>query len=69
MQRPQSSGIDMTGFSFAKPAAKHKGFSLPPPSKQGLINLNPTWAASTVETQHKGGGQDEQLRTPKNLYV
>ncbi|KAJ5168563.1 uncharacterized protein N7482_004157 [Penicillium canariense] len=29
MQRPQSCGIDMTGFSFTRPANQPKGFSLP----------------------------------------
>lgn len=30
MQRPQSSGIDVTGFSFARPANQPKGFTLKP---------------------------------------
>jgi hypothetical protein len=69
MQRPQSSGIDLAGFSFAKPAANQKTFSLRALPKQGLINLNSTWAAGTTEGQSKDGGQDEQFLAPKNQCV
>ncbi|KAJ6095914.1 hypothetical protein N7486_006660 [Penicillium sp. IBT 16267x] len=47
MQRPKSSGIDTTAFSFAKPASHRQGFALrkpptyPPVSPTPPANLNP----------------------------
>lgn len=38
MQRPPSSGIDITGFSFAKPVSHSLGFSLSGGPKQGRID-------------------------------
>lgn len=34
VQRPRSSGIDLTAFSFARPAQHGKAFTLHPPVKQ-----------------------------------
>ncbi|KAJ5292791.1 uncharacterized protein N7443_008744 [Penicillium atrosanguineum] len=67
MQRPQSSGIDTAGFSFAKPPTNQRGSSLRPPPKQGLINLNSPWAAATVEDQNIDDGQEAQFSVAKKL--
>lgn len=69
MQRPQSSGIDVAGFSFAKPAASQKAFSLRPPPKQGLINFNSTWSGRTVEDQSKNDGRESQQPASNEQYV
>lgn len=41
MQRPPSSGIDLTAFSFTKPVSHNKCFSLRVLPKQGSINPRP----------------------------
>ncbi|KAJ5646940.1 hypothetical protein N7490_003312 [Penicillium lividum] len=41
MQRPQSSGIDTTAFSFAKPAIHRQGFTLSKPPKLPAVNSIP----------------------------
>ena len=63
MQRPKSSGIDVTGFSFARPANQPKGFTLK--SIPRLVNHGD---ASLGEM----GGKESQKRTArrdKELYV
>jgi hypothetical protein len=69
MQRPQSFELDTAGFFFAKPAAAQKAFSLRPPPKPGLITLNSTWSARTVEDQSKNDGQGSQQIISNGQYV
>lgn len=69
MERPQSSGIDIPAFSFAKPAAHQKGFSLRAVPKQGLVHLDPVRDASTVETQNRGTRHDDKSLAAKDQYV
>lgn len=42
MERPQSSGIDTSAFSFAKPAQNRKPFSLQPASRHSSSGVNQT---------------------------
>lgn len=46
MQRHKSSAIDVTAFSFAKPAARQGGFSLRALPKQNLIGSGASRDAS-----------------------
>ncbi|KAJ5983567.1 hypothetical protein N7481_005666 [Penicillium waksmanii] len=46
MQRPPSFGVDLSEFSFMKPASRHQGFSLRGMPKPGRINPPPLGATS-----------------------
>lgn len=46
MQRHKSSAIDVTAFSFAKPASRQGAFSLRALPKQNLISSDPSRDAS-----------------------
>ena len=48
MQRPQSSGIDLTAFSFAKPVTRSKGYTLQEPPTHPL---NPTPLSKAVTSK------------------
>lgn len=63
MQRPQSSVIDVTGFSFARPANQPKGFTLKP-----LPRLPPHGHAS-LEQVGRVDSQKHAARREKEKYV
>lgn len=53
MQRQKSSAIDVTAFSFAKPAARQGGFSLRALPKQSLITSGLNHTPVMSEPQEK----------------
>jgi hypothetical protein len=63
MQRPQSSIIDVTNFSFARPANQPKGFTLKP-----MPRLPPHGRTSLEQV---GGveSQKQMARREKEVYV
>lgn len=62
MERPQSSGIDISAFSFAKPAQKGKPFSLHPASRHsssGGKQAKSGQARGTVDHNTSKGQSDQ----------
>lgn len=65
LQRPRSSGIDITAFSFAKPVHQHKSFTLRQSTKQ--VSLKPTSGGHSRlhEEQSEASQNDAQLLIAK----
>ena len=63
MQRPKSSNIDVTGFSFARPANQPKGFTLKPIPR--LVNHGDAFLRKTSGME----SQKQTTRREKELYV
>ncbi|KAJ5594927.1 uncharacterized protein N7459_001135 [Penicillium hispanicum] len=61
LQRLGSSGIDMTGFSFAKPATHRKGFALRSMPAHSLIRSIAAGDLRTSDAQTKPAGVGDQV--------
>ncbi|GMG30886.1 unnamed protein product [Aspergillus oryzae var. brunneus] len=60
VQRPRSSGIDLTAFSFARPAQHGKAFTLHPPVKQASAVPAPH-NNSIMQTEQNGTRKPDQI--------
>lgn len=66
MERPQSSGIDTSAFSFAKPAQNGKPFSLQPASKHSSSSTNQERPGQIRGT---GGHNSGEAQSDQDQYV
>jgi len=59
MPRPKSSGIDTSGFSFAKPASYRQGFALRKPPKHPPVSSTPPANLLSLERQEQSLGESD----------
>ena len=69
MQRPGSSGIDMTGFSFAKPSSQRKGFSLRSIPTHSLMTSTSADNLKPSEIHSKFTGVRDQSCRVEDVYT
>lgn len=55
MQRPRTPGVDLTAFSFAKPASHRQGFALRNLPKHAPINVTGGEIRTPLESQNVSG--------------
>lgn len=69
MQRPKSSDIDTSGFSFAKPASRRQGFALRKPPKHPPVSSTPPANLLPLELQNQSLGELDNARLTQARLV